>query len=71
VAAAASAGPTAEEAAPVEEVEAVDPVCGMSVTAASSAHPFEYQGTTYYFCCAGCRREFEKNPTAYVKEDAS
>jgi xanthine dehydrogenase accessory factor len=51
-------------------VEAVDPVCGMTVTAGPSAHPFAHQATTYYFCCTGCRLKFEKEPTAYVKEEA-
>lgn len=44
--------------------EAVDPVCGMTVRADASAMPFEHEGITYYFCCAGCRRSFEKNPHA-------
>jgi xanthine dehydrogenase accessory factor len=47
--------------------EAVDPVCGMTVMADASARPFPYDGVTYYFCCAGCRRTFEENPDAYVK----
>lgn len=43
-----------------------DPVCGMSVdlTAAESA---EVGGIRYYFCCAGCRRRFESNPSHYVE----
>jgi xanthine dehydrogenase accessory factor len=53
-----------------EPAEAVDPVCGMTVTIGPSAHPFEYEGVTYYFCCAGCRREFEKQPAAHVKEES-
>ena len=47
--------------------EALDPVCGMTVTADASARPLEHAGVTYYFCCAGCRRTFEENPDAYVK----
>jgi xanthine dehydrogenase accessory factor len=47
--------------------EAVDPVCGMTVTADSSGRPLGRGGVTYYFCCAGCRRTFEENPDAYVK----
>jgi xanthine dehydrogenase accessory factor len=47
--------------------EAVDPVCGMTVTADASAMPFTHDGTTHYFCCAGCRRSFENNPQAYFK----
>ena len=26
-----------------------------------------YKGKTYYFCCAGCRPLFEKNPEKYLK----
>jgi xanthine dehydrogenase accessory factor len=52
-----------------EPAEAVDPVCGMTVTADSSGHPLEHEGVTYYFCCAGCRREFEKDPAANVKKE--
>jgi xanthine dehydrogenase accessory factor len=47
--------------------EAVDPVCGMTVTANSGALPLTHNGVTYYFCCAGCHRTFEGNPDAYVK----
>jgi xanthine dehydrogenase accessory factor len=48
--------------------EAVDPVCGMTVAAGRSSFPLEYQGVTYYFCCAGCRQAFESDPAAYLKE---
>jgi xanthine dehydrogenase accessory factor len=60
------AGSTAGTAEPKE---AVDPVCGMTVTADSSGHPLEHEGATYYFCRAGCRREFEQDPAAYVKKE--
>lgn len=26
-----------------------------------------YQGKTYYFCCAGCKPMFDKDPAKYVK----
>ena len=52
-----------------EPAEAVDPVCGMTVAADPSSHPLEHEGVTYYFCRAGCRREFEKDPAAYVKKE--
>jgi xanthine dehydrogenase accessory factor len=55
---------------PAEPVTAVDPVCGMTVTADESARPFTHDGVIYYFCCAGCRRSFEKDPGAYLKEAA-
>jgi xanthine dehydrogenase accessory factor len=52
-----------------EPAEAVDPVCGMTVAADPSSYPLEHEGVTYYFCRAGCRREFEKDPAAYVKKE--
>jgi xanthine dehydrogenase accessory factor len=51
--------------------EAIDPICGMTVTVGPGTPHVEYEGNTYYFCCAGCRREFEQDPAAHVKEDAS
>jgi xanthine dehydrogenase accessory factor len=50
--------------------EAVDPVCGMTVTVGPSAYPLEHAGVTYYFCRAACRREFESNPSAYLKRES-
>ncbi len=49
--------------------QAVDPVCGMTVPADRSSRPFEHDGVTYYFCSAGCRHAFEKDPPAYVPEE--
>jgi xanthine dehydrogenase accessory factor len=45
-----------------------DPVCGMTVSADSS-RPVRYEGTDYYFCCAGCRQAFEQDPDAYLKRE--
>ncbi|MGH8572730.1 MAG: XdhC family protein, partial [Gammaproteobacteria bacterium] len=53
-------------AAPAAQ-ECVDPVCGMTVEVASARHSFEHEGTTYYFCCPGCRKAFEKDPAAYLE----
>ena len=47
--------------------EAVDPVCGMTVMASASAMPLDHDGITYYFCCAGCRQQFNQNPDVYVR----
>jgi xanthine dehydrogenase accessory factor len=38
--------------------EAIDPICGMSVTVATARHTAEVKGKKYYFCCAGCRSKF-------------
>jgi xanthine dehydrogenase accessory factor len=47
--------------------EAVDPVCGMTVTPNASTLHLEHDGVTYYFCCSGCHRAFSDNPHKYVK----
>ena len=60
----------ASQAAQAAPAEATDPVCGMTVTAGPGSHPFTYEGTTYYFCRAGCRSAFEKDPAAYLKKDS-
>jgi xanthine dehydrogenase accessory factor len=62
---AATAGRGAAEQAPTG---VADLVCGMAVTADASGYPLEHEGVTYYFCCAGCRRSFQENPAAYLKE---
>jgi putative ABC transport system ATP-binding protein len=43
----------------------VDPVCGMAVTAADGPH-YRYDGTTWWFCSAGCREEFAAAPEGFV-----
>ena len=43
-----------------------DPVCGMSVDAATSSHRFEHAGTTFHFCSAGCRTKFAADPAKYL-----
>lgn len=45
---------------------AVDPVCGMTVAPDEAAGTSEYEGTTYYFCNAACKREFDARPEQYV-----
>jgi xanthine dehydrogenase accessory factor len=50
--------------APVAEER--DPVCGMTVRADASAYPFEHDGVTYHFCCAGCRDTFARDPHAHL-----
>ena len=38
---------------------AVDPICGMTVAAVAGTVSLEHEGTTVYFCCEGCRSQFE------------
>jgi xanthine dehydrogenase accessory factor len=49
---------------------AIDPVCGMTVAADETSRPYEYEGTTYYFCAPGCRVAFEKDPTSFIGASA-
>ncbi|HXU29991.1 MAG TPA: heavy metal translocating P-type ATPase [Thermoanaerobaculia bacterium] len=44
----------------------LDPVCGMTVNPATAKHRAEHGGKTYYFCGAGCREKFEKDPARYL-----
>jgi len=47
-----------QETFSTKPVEAIDPICGMTVNVASARHTAEVQGVPYYFCCAGCRTKF-------------
>lgn len=40
----------------------MDPICGMTVDAASSLH-VERDGETFYFCSDQCRKKFLSAPT--------
>jgi len=42
-----------------------DPVCGMMVSPAVPERA-TVDGRIYFFCCAGCRAKFEKDPRAYL-----
>ncbi|MGH3773923.1 MAG: XdhC family protein [Pseudonocardiaceae bacterium] len=54
-----------------EVAEAVDPVCHMTVEVGSARHKVDHDGTTYYFCCAGCVKTFEGDPAAFAGGPAS
>ena len=45
---------------------ATDPVCGMPVDEPTAAGSSVFEGSTYYFCSAGCKQKFQANPSAYV-----
>jgi xanthine dehydrogenase accessory factor len=45
---------------------AVDPVCGMTVAAVDSSPHVTIDGTTTWFCCAGCRTTFVEDPARYA-----
>jgi xanthine dehydrogenase accessory factor len=63
-------GPVVDESAATTTgpATAIDPVCHMTVAQDDTNFPFEHAGTTYWFCCAGCRTRFEKDPSKFLEE---
>jgi xanthine dehydrogenase accessory factor len=55
-----------ESSAEEPAATAIDPICGMSVQVASAQHVHEHEGSTYYFCCAGCLTKFAADPGKYL-----
>ncbi|HYM27414.1 MAG TPA: XdhC family protein [Steroidobacteraceae bacterium] len=47
--------------------EAVDPICGMTVDVATARYTSVRDGETYYFCCAGCKKQFERQAAQPVE----
>ena len=47
---------------------AVDPVCGMTVDPATTAHHAAHAGNAYHFCSAGCRSKFIADPARYLSD---
>ena len=43
-----------------------DPVCGMDVDPAKTAHHVDHAGHVYHFCSAGCRTKFIAEPGKYL-----
>jgi xanthine dehydrogenase accessory factor len=55
---------------PAAPATSIDPVCGMTVDARAEALQLDHDGQTYYFCCAGCRSAFEKDPAGFLGREA-
>jgi xanthine dehydrogenase accessory factor len=49
-----------------EPATAIDPVCGMSVAMVPSSLSAEVDGTTVWFCAAGCRKAYLADPARYA-----
>jgi xanthine dehydrogenase accessory factor len=62
-----AAAPAAESS--LDET-AIDPVCGMTVTVAGARHRADHQGSTFFFCRAGCREKFLADPGRYGAVEA-
>ena len=57
---------TVEQTDQADPTEALDPVCGMTVEIATARYTSDHAGQTYYFCAAGCKRSFDKDPDKYL-----
>jgi Cu+-exporting ATPase len=49
-----------------DETDATDPVCGMTVDSATAEYRSFHNGKAYYFCSAGCKENFDKDPAKYA-----
>jgi Cu+-exporting ATPase len=69
-----------DDAAPIEEPSprdqgetmsekktAIDPVCGMEVDTATAEYRSFRSGNAFYFCSAGCKSKFDKDPEKFVR----
>ena len=65
--------PAAQDASEPAAVgdEAIDPICGMTVTIAGARHTAEHAGRTWYFCCGGCRERFLAAPESYILQEGA
>ncbi|UCC41606.1 MAG: YHS domain-containing protein [Candidatus Aminicenantes bacterium] len=45
------------------------PVSGKKIKKSDAAGSHEYNGKTYYFCCANCKEKFTKNPEKYTQKN--
>ena len=54
----------------ITQEQAIDPVCGMTVSPESAAGSFEYQDRTYHFCSTHCLHKFRDNPESYLNKGA-
>jgi molybdenum cofactor cytidylyltransferase len=50
----------------VMDTEALDPICGMTVTIANARYSSEHDGRRFYFCGAHCQRTFDQDPHRYA-----
>lgn len=42
-----------------------DPICKMKVEESTAKYTAEHEGNKFYFCSAGCKAKFDKDPHRY------
>lgn len=45
----------------------INPVCGIPVQKSTAKHTIQHHGEAVYFCCDGCKEQFEANPAQFQK----
>jgi len=58
--------PSVSASTPATSVEAIDPVCGMTVDPQKAAASVEHAGTMYFFCSRSCATKFQADPAKYL-----
>jgi len=55
-----------EAISPPEATRYLNPVCGMAIERTTAKYVVDYGGELHYFCCDGCKLEFEREPEKYM-----
>ena len=66
-------GAAGDQRPSAQAVRPKDPVCGHEVDetpARAAGLTSDYEGETFYFCSYGCNKQFDKDPGAYLHQEA-
>lgn len=47
------------------DTTSTDPICKMKVEESTAKYTSEHEGNKFYFCSAGCKTKFDKDPHRY------
>ena len=50
------------------EKTVIDPVCGVELKPEEAKYKSVYEGQTYYFSSAECKRAFDEDPDLYAED---
>jgi Cu+-exporting ATPase len=62
--------PTGQGDEMTDKTTAIDPVCQMTVDTATAEYRSFNSGQAYYFCSAGCKVSFDRNPEKFIRAGA-
>jgi P-type Cu+ transporter len=62
--------PTGQGDEMTDKTTAIDPVCQMTVDTATAEYRSFNSGQAYYFCSAGWKVSFDKNPEKFIRAGA-